>query len=107
MLRTAILALPLMMLSSTLYAQGYSTPVDVTVDTGSHTCTSIGQEKKVYKDVYVGDSRYFVDDNLSEVSLFGAGGCEYNSDGGGNAHEMQVFCVTDADGQPDGAGALD
>lgn len=82
-------------------AQGFSTPIDVTVDTGSHTCTSVGQEKKVYKDVYAGDSRYFINDNLSEVSKFGSGSCEYDPEAGDNAYQKKSFCVKDADGQPE------
>lgn len=82
---------------SALAATGNTTPIDVTVDTGTHTCTSIGQEKKVYKEIYAGDGRYFIDENLSEVSRFGAGGCEYSPDGG-NSYEKKTFCVTDADG---------
>ena len=75
-----------------------STPIDVTVDTGSHTCTSIGQEKKVYKEVYAGDSRYFLNPSLSTVSVFGKGSCEFSPDHA-NSYETKEFCVTDADGQ--------
>ncbi len=81
-----------------VFAAGNQTPIDVNVDTGSHTCTSIGQEKKVYKEIYAGDDRYFIDDNLSEVSKFGAGSCEYSPDGG-NSYEKKPFCVIDADNE--------
>jgi hypothetical protein len=78
---------------------GFTTPINEIVDTGSHTCSSNGQEKKVYKDIYAGDSRYFVDPVLAEVSKFGAGDCQYNSDGGAPAVQMGKFKLTDADGQ--------
>lgn len=81
-----------------VFPQGFTTPIDVTVDTGSHTCTSPGQEKKVYKEIYAGDNRYFINESLSETSRFGSGGCEYSPDGG-NSYEKRNFCVTDADGQ--------
>lgn len=79
-------------------AAGNTTPIDVTVDTGSHTCTSLGQEKKVYKTIEAGEGRYFFNESLGETSKFGAGSCEFNSDGGGVAYEKKVYCVTDADG---------
>lgn len=87
----------LLVLPFQLFAQS-TTPIDVTVDTGSHTCTSMGQEKKVYKDVYAGDGRYFANPALGEVSKFGAGNCEYNSDGGAPAIQTAQFKFTDADG---------
>lgn len=81
------------------FAQGNTVPIDVTIDTGNHTCTKPGQEHKVYKTIEAGEGRYFFNDNLGEVSKFGpAGSCEYNSDGGGNPRETKPFCVTDADG---------
>jgi hypothetical protein len=73
-------------------------PVDKTVDTGSHTCTSIGQEKKVYDDAIAGEGRYFVDESLTTVSQFGAGNCTYESDGAGPSVEMKKFKFVDADG---------
>lgn len=79
-------------------ADGFRTPVDVTVDTGSHTCTEIGWDKKDYQDVYAGDGRYFIDDKLSTVSVFGSGSCEYSPDHP-NSYETRRFCVTDADGE--------
>lgn len=82
------------------FAQGNTAPIDVTADTGSHTCTSIGQDHKNYKTAYAGDDRYFVDLTLSTVSIFGKGGCEYSPDHS-PAIENKVFCVTDADGQPE------
>lgn len=80
-------------------AQGNTVPIDVTVDTGNHSCTSSGQEHKVYKTIEAGAGRYFFNEHLGEVSNFGGrGSCEYNSDGGGTAYETKPFCVTDADG---------
>ena len=84
--------------STAIAQQGLTTPVDVTVDTGSHTCVSTGQEKKVYKEVYAGDSRYFVNESLSTVSVFGKGECAYSPDHG-DSYQTKNFCVTDADGQ--------
>lgn len=82
-------------------AEGNTVPIDVTVDTGSHTCTHQGQDVKVYKTIEAGAGRYFINESLGEVSKFGAGSCEFNSDGGGNPHETKVFCTTDADGAPE------
>ncbi|CUS38069.1 hypothetical protein [Candidatus Nitrospira nitrificans] len=84
---------------SYVFAAGNTVPIDVTVDTGSHTCTSIGQDHRAYRDIYAGDGRYFFKEQLAEKTKFGAGNCEYNSDGGGNAYETRSFCVTDADGE--------
>lgn len=80
------------------FAAGNTVPVDVTVDTGSHQCTRQGQDVKVYKEISAGEGRYFFEDHLGEVSKFGAGSCEFNSDGGGVAYETKKFCVIDADG---------
>lgn len=68
-IRFSLLILPIQVFAEP--PSNVTVPIDVTVDTGSHTCTSIGQEKKVYKDVYAGDGRYFVNPNLGEVSHFG------------------------------------
>ena len=86
--------------SSYLFADNnFTTPINVPVDTGSHTCTKIGQDKKVYENIYAGDGRYFVDPKFVEESKFGSGNCEYNSDGGGEAIQTAKFKFTDADGQ--------
>ncbi|MEQ1560789.1 MAG: tetratricopeptide repeat protein [Methyloglobulus sp.] len=77
----------------------FTTPIDVSVDTGSHTCTSLGQEMKVYSEVYAGDGRYFVNSILAVMYKFGAGNCEFNSDGGAPAIQTGQFKFTDADGQ--------
>ena len=47
------------------------------VDTGSHTCTSLGQERKVGKVFSSGEDRYFVRSTVtySTVSRFGGGDC--------------------------------
>lgn len=82
------------------FAQGNTAPADITADTGSHTCTAQGQDYKNYRTAYAGDSRYFVDMKLATVSVFGSGGCEYSPDHN-PAIEEKVFCVTDADGQPE------
>lgn len=75
---------------------GLSVPIDVVVDTGSHSCSSIGQEHKVMKEINAGDSRYFINENLTMISNFGKGACIYEPDGG---VQSKIFCVTDADGQ--------
>lgn len=77
---------------------GYSTPISVKVDTGSHICTHLGQDYKEYETIYAGDNRYFINEQLSEISRFGAGNCVYNTDGV-PPFEKKNFCVTDADGQ--------
>jgi hypothetical protein len=97
MLKRSLFAFALCAFAQAASAQ-FTTPVDVTVDTGSHTCTSTGQEKKVYKEIYAGDSRYFVGESLSTVSTFGKGECAYSPDHGEN-YVTKNFCVTDADGQ--------
>ncbi|MGS1010069.1 hypothetical protein [Achromobacter anxifer] len=81
-------------------AQGVTAPVDITADTGSHTCTSQGQDHKNYRTAYAGDDRYFVDMKLTPVSIFGKGTCEYSPDHK-PAIEEKVFYVTDADGKPE------
>lgn len=87
-------------------AAGNTVPIDQNVDTGTHLCTSIGQDIKVYKPISAGEGRYFFGEHLGEVSKFGAGDCQFNSDGGGNAYETKVFCVTDADGEKECAPRL-
>lgn len=81
-------------------AQGVTAPIDITADTGSHTCTSQGQDHKNYRTASAGDDRYFVDMKLTTVSIFGKGSCEYSPDHN-PAIEEKVFCVTDADGKPE------
>lgn len=73
-------------------------PIDLIADTGSHTCRALGQEVKVYRDVYAGKSRYFSDPTLAEHSKFGEGNCVYTSDGGVPAIQMEKFKFLDADG---------
>lgn len=62
------------MASSAAYGED---TVRKTVDTGSHTCTSIGQEKKVYDTAEAGSDRFFIEEQVSftEVSKFLAGNC--------------------------------
>ena len=97
MVKTIFVALALSSAAQFVQAQ-FITPIDVTVDTGSHTCTSTGQEKKVHKEIYAGDGRYFTNESLSTVSTFGKGECAYSPDHGDN-YVTKNFCVTDADGQ--------
>lgn len=97
MTKFAIISIALMVSAQSASAQ-VTVPIDVTVDTGSHTCTSQGQEKKVYKEIYAGDSRYFVNESLTTVSAFGKGECAYSPDHGEN-YVTKSFCLTDADGQ--------
>ncbi|MDX2259254.1 MAG: hypothetical protein NW205_10115 [Hyphomicrobiaceae bacterium] len=56
-------------------------PVSVIVDTGSHTCTSQGQEKKTPGVAVSGSDRYFDEATVSftEISKFLAGGCSITS----------------------------
>jgi hypothetical protein len=75
---------------------GLSVPIDVVVDTGSHTCSSIGQDHNVPKEISAGESRYFINENLTMISNFGRGACTYERDGG---VQTKIFCVTDADGK--------
>lgn len=51
------------------------------VDTGSHTCTSIGQEKKVGQIFKAGNDRYFIKETVkyTEKSRFGGGDCRIMS----------------------------
>ena len=97
MKKTALLGLALSTMAQLALAQ-FSTPIDVTIDTGSHTCTSIGQESKVYKAIDAGDSRYFINEALGTISTFGKGECAYSPDHGADAYVKKSFCVTDADG---------
>ena len=73
-------------------------PVSKTADTGSHTCTSIGQEVKKYEAAEAGPGRYFADAKLETVSMFRAGNCSYESDGAGPSITMGRFLFKDADG---------
>ncbi len=98
MKKIAVFGLALSSVAQFALAQ-YTTPIDVTIDTGSHTCTSIGQEKKVYLPIDAGDSRYFINESLRTVSTYGKGECAYSPDHGGDGYVTKVFCVTDADGQ--------
>lgn len=97
MLKDTLVAFTLSLITQFAAAQ-LTTPIDVTVDTGSHTCSSIGQEKKVYKEIYAGDSRYFLNESLGTVSTFGKGECAWSPDHG-DSYVTKNFCVTDADGQ--------
>lgn len=87
-----LLALPIKVMAQN------TVPIDVIVDTGSHICTSLGQERKVYKDIYAGKGRYFVNESLGTVSKFREGDCQYTTDGGGPAVQTEKFKFTDADG---------
>jgi hypothetical protein len=51
--------------------------VTKTVDTGSHTCTSQGQEVKKFDTAEAGSDRYFIEEKVSysEKSKFLAGDC--------------------------------
>lgn len=86
-------------------AGGNAEPVEEIVDTGEHVCTSIGQEKKVYKTVEAGEGRYFFNEQLGETK-YGAGSCEFNSDGGGIAYETKRICAIDAGGEKECASRL-
>lgn len=83
-----------------VFGQGLTAPIDVTADTGAHTCTAQGQDHKNYKTVNAGEDRYFVDMKLTTVSVFGSGACEFSPDHPPGVKE-RVFCVTDADGKPE------
>ena len=96
LLISLVLMVPLPGFSQT---PGFVTPIDQNVDTGSHTCTSQGQDIKVYKSILAGENRYFINENLSVVSQFGAGSCEYSPDHVPDSYVKKIFCVTDADGQ--------
>lgn len=97
----SIAALTITIISISAYAADgnpLTVPVSKTVDTGSHTCTKIGQEKKVYDVAEAGQDRYFVNDSLATVSMFREGNCTYESDGGGPSVTMGRFSFKDADG---------
>lgn len=66
--------------------------VTKTVDTGSHTCTSQGQDHKAYDVAEAPPDRYFVESTVSfgEVSKFGAGNCEFTNDGGATVDKKTV-----------------
>lgn len=92
------LSMVAVLLSAAVSAYSQNTvPVDVTVDTGSHTCTKIGEDYKIYKDISAGAGRYFHGENLQEHSRFGAGNCVFG-DGDGSGVTRQNFKFTDADG---------
>lgn len=86
-------ALPLQLLAQN------TVPIEVHVDTGSHTCTSIGQDHKVYQTITAGAGRYFQNPALNTHSNFGPGNCTYETDGGGPAQVWQKFKLIDADGE--------
>lgn len=95
---TVFNAIILVALPAQLFAQNI-VPVEVNVDTGSHTCTKIGQDHKAYQDVFAGKGRYFVNPALDTVSKFGDGNCVYTSDGGAYDVRYEKFKFTDADGE--------
>lgn len=86
------LALPLPLLAQN------TVPIDVNVDTGAHTCTSQGQDHKVYQTIRAGIGRYFQNPQLVTHSNFGPGNCTYETDGGGPSQVFGKFKLTDADG---------
>jgi hypothetical protein len=100
MTKTAIFGLALSTMAQFALAQ-YNTPIAVTIDTGSHTCTSIGMEKKTYSDppITAGESRYFINPAIETVSTYGKGECAYSPDHAPDSYVTKSFCVTDADGQ--------
>lgn len=98
-MQTRILIAALALLSPLAASAQSRVPVDVTVDTGTHTCVNPGQVERAYKTVYAGDSRYFIDVSLAEVSKLLIGSCEYASEGTGPAVEMRKFKFLDADGE--------
>jgi len=66
--------------------------VTKTVDTGSHTCTKIGQEVKKYETAEAPPDRFFVESTVQfrEKSRFGAGNCSFTNDGGASVEKKTV-----------------
>lgn len=63
-----------------------------TIDTGSHTCTKIGQEEKAYHVAESGSDRFFLENTVryDEVSKLGGGGCDFTNDAGSSVERRDV-----------------
>lgn len=90
MRKTSALILTLMASGSVFAQKPYT--VTKTVDTGSHTCTSQGQDHKAYDVAEAPADRYFVESTVSfgETSKFGDGNCMFTNDGGATIDKKTV-----------------
>lgn len=81
--RPIVLSIGLLFVSSALAQKPYT--VRQQVDTGSHTCTSQGQDYKVYAVAEAPPDRFFVESTVKYTihSQFGSdGNCVFTNDGG-------------------------